>query len=455
MSALLLIVIFVISLGLLPGASTLEPNPEWSRTSQMILPVMVLVLSAFGHVASTVRASIIEMMARRHIQTGTLKGLPYQRIVWRYAVLVSVKAILLKIPWLIGSILVIELIFGYPGFGRMLLEAVLFGDLALLEAAAVLAVLIVVTAQFVGDVGHMYLKRVSALAEKGAPETETTDHLPLSELARRLLGAPVAVTGASLVAFWLLVAIFAPWISEYGPNAQDFAALADPTPGGTHILGTDHLGRDILSRLVWGARAILTVALLAMVTAYFVGSLMGMVAGYVGGWVVTLISRIADILLSFPVLIFYIMLSSTLGPSALNIIVAVAVVSSPGIARIVRGQVRDLRARESVDAAKIRSERPIYIMVVELLVDAWVRMGYTILLIVLLGFLGISLPPPDPEWGSMVKDTTALFIVWPHMMVLPCIAILSLVIGINLLADGLRRTFGLSSGPGAPGAGGF
>ncbi len=259
--------------------------------------------------------------------------------------------------------------------------------------------------------------------------------------------SPVAIIGSGLVLFWVVVAILAPWLSPYGPNAIDFTALADPTPSAVHWLGTDHLGRDMVSRLAWGARTVLTVAPIAVLTAYLIGCTMGMVAGYLGGWVDDLISFISDIILSFPVLILYIILISTLGPSALNIIVAVTFVSSPGIGRIARALVFDLRTREYVDAAKTRGEHPLYIMLVEILpnargpliVDACLRMGYTTITIGVLGFLGLGLPPPDPDWGGMVKDTTAMMVVWPHMSLFPCIAISSLVIGFNLLADGLRE----------------
>jgi peptide/nickel transport system permease protein len=264
---------------------------------------------------------------------------------------------------------------------------------------------------------------------------------------RLLQESPVAIIGMVLISFWVLVAVFAPALTQFDPNAQDFTALADPTPGDVHWLGTDHLGRDMWSRLIWGARTVFLVAPAAVLVAYVVGCSMGMMAGYLGGWVDTLVSRISDIILSFPVLILYIILISTVGPSALNIIVAVTVASSPGIGRIVRGMVLDLRSHEYVDAAKIRGESPLYIMVVELLpnargpliVDACVRMGYTIITIGVLGFLGLGLPPPDPDWGGMVKDTTAMIVIWPHMSVLPCVAISTLVIGFNLLADGLRE----------------
>ena len=262
--------------------------------------------------------------------------------------------------------------------------------------------------------------------------------------------SPVAIIGSALIAFWVLMAVFASLVTPYNPNAQDFAMLADPTPAWypweAHWLGTDHLGRDIWARLVWGARTVLTIAPIAVFSAYVFGCLMGMLAGYLGGWVDVLVSFISDIILSFPVLILYIILITAFGPSALNIIFAVTFVSAPGIGRIVRGLVLDLRNHEYVDAAKIRGESPIYIMVVELLpnargpliVDACLRMGYTIITIGILGFLGLGLPPPDPDWGGMVKDARVVATVFPHMAIFPCLAISSLVLGLNLLADGLR-----------------
>ncbi|MSP83190.1 MAG: ABC transporter permease [Alphaproteobacteria bacterium] len=258
----------------------------------------------------------------------------------------------------------------------------------------------------------------------------------------------VAIIGVSLVLFWVLAALFAPVVARYDPNAQDFAALADPLPlGDAHLLGTDHLGRDMLSRLVWGARTVLTVAPIAVFVAYVFGCAIGMLAGYYRGWVDTLISRVSDIILSFPVLILYIILITTVGPSAFNIVVAVTLAFAPGIGRIVRGLALELRTNEYVAAAQIRGETGFYIMLIELLpnargpliVDACLRLGYTIITIGVLGFLGLGLPPPDPDWGGMVRETTTLMTIFPHMAVMPSVALCSLVIGFNLLADGLRE----------------
>jgi peptide/nickel transport system permease protein len=268
--------------------------------------------------------------------------------------------------------------------------------------------------------------------------------------ARRLgrLGesTPGAI-GASLIAFWILAAALAPAIAPYPPNANDVTALARPTPSPAHWLGTDHLGRDLLSRILWGARTVLTIAPLAVLGATLLGSLLGLTAGYRGGWVDLVIARGCDIVLSFPVIILYMIILAHLGSSALNIVGVLTLTKAPIIARIVRGLTLDLREREYVAAAKMRGESALYIMLVEILpnargpliVDMCLRTGYNVVIIGVLGFLGIGLPPPDPDWGGMVKDTYGMMSVWPHMALFPCAAISSLVIGFNLLAIGLRE----------------
>ncbi len=263
--------------------------------------------------------------------------------------------------------------------------------------------------------------------------------------------SPAAMIGLSLVMLWVLVAVLADVITVWGPNEYDYAAISVPplTVDG-HWLGTDISGRDIWSRLAYGARATLTVAPAAILVCYLVGITMGMLAGYYGGWVDSiLISRISDILLSFPLIILFIIIITVFGASALNIIVAVTLASSPGIGRIVRGLTLDLRNLEYVSAAQIRGERSLYIMAVELLpnargpliVDACLRMGYTVITIGILGFLGLGLPPPDPDWGGMVSESRTMATVpgMAYMPIIPSIAVSSLVIGFNLLADGLRE----------------
>lgn len=259
--------------------------------------------------------------------------------------------------------------------------------------------------------------------------------------------SPSAMIGIALTLFWAFAALLAPWLAPYPPNASDLAALAHPTPSAAHWLGTDHLGRDILSRVLWGARTVLTVAPIAVLGATAFGSLVGLTAGYYRGWIDLVITRISDIVLSFPVIILYMIILAIYGSSAINIIAVITLTKAPIIARIVRGITLELREREYVAAAKMRGESALYIMLVEILpnargpliVEMCLRMGYTIITIGVLGFLGIGLPPPDPDWGGMVKDTYGMMSVWPHMSLIPCAVISSLVIGFNLLSIGLRE----------------
>jgi peptide/nickel transport system permease protein len=264
---------------------------------------------------------------------------------------------------------------------------------------------------------------------------------------RLLKESPIGMIGVFLVLFWIVVAIFAPLLSPFDPNASNMDALIDPTPSAVNWLGTDNQGRDILSRIIWGSRTVLAVAPVAVLAAYIVGCLMGLIAGYYRGWVDQLVNRISDIVLSFPAIVLYIIVIMKLGPSGINIVLAVIFISAPQITRIVRGMTLELREREYVAAAKMRGESALYIMLVEILpnargpliVDACLRMGYTTIAIGVLGFLGLGLPPPDPDWGGMVKDTYAMMSIYPHMSLFPAAAITSLVVGFSLLADGMRE----------------
>ena len=290
--------------------------------------------------------------------------------------------------------------------------------------------------------------------------SNTATELQISPMRRRINRTVYAISllreswagmiGAALVLFWVLMAIFAPLIAPFEPNATltPFAKPGDPAPGGgTFWLGADHIGRDILSRLIYGSRTVLFYAPLATFSAYILGILMGLVAGYYRGWIDDVLSRVSDMILSFPVLVLYIIIISTVGASGINIVIAIVFASGPAIMRIVRGLVLDLRNRDYVFAAQTRGESAWRIMLVEILpnargpliVDGCLRMGYVIINIGVLGFLGLGLPPPDPDWGGMINETRQMALVFPHMTVFPCIAISTLVLGFNLLADGMRE----------------
>ncbi len=286
----------------------------------------------------------------------------------------------------------------------------------------------------------------------------------------------VGMLGAALVLFWILVAVFAPVLAPFSPNdnlvpiatpgtefvtdanwqsgkfvAKDSCTPIEDEPGkvycGTFWLGTDNLGRDILSRIIWGAQTVLIFAPMATFFAYLVGIPMGLWAGYSRGRVDAIFSFISNVILSYPVLVLYVLIITTIDRSSMNIVAAVVFASAPGIFRIVRGLAMDLRPREYVFAAETRGEPLWYVLFMEILpnargpliVDAMLRLGYVIITIGTLAFLGLGLPPPDPDWGRMISEGRQMIQVFPHISLFPCLAISSLVLGFNLLADGLRE----------------
>ena len=261
----------------------------------------------------------------------------------------------------------------------------------------------------------------------------------------------IAMIGLSLVFFWLLAATCAPYLPLIDPN-KPIAPFVTPLTSKNDIfffLGTDFKGRDMLSRAIWGCQRVLVWGVTATLAAYIIGSIFGLVAGYLSGWWDEIISFIANIFLSFPVMVLFIVILNYLGPSGFNIVIAVTFASAPAIMRIVRGLTLDIKTRDYVFAAQTRGEHPFYIMVVELLpnvrgpiiVDACLRLGYTTVAITTLTFLGLGLQPPDPDWGLMIKEAAKTAMLWKfsYMLIIPALSVSSLILGFNLLADGLRE----------------
>ena len=261
----------------------------------------------------------------------------------------------------------------------------------------------------------------------------------------------IAMIGLSLVFFWLLAATCAPYLPLIDPN-KPIAPFVTPLTSKNDIfffLGTDFKGRDMLSRAIWGCQRVLVWGVTATLAAYIIGSIFGLVAGYLSGWWDEIISFIANIFLSFPVMVLFIVILNYLGPSGFNIVIAVTFASAPAIMRIVRGLTLDIKTRDYVFAAQTRGEHPFYIMIVELLpnvrgpiiVDACLRLGYTTVAITTLTFLGLGLQPPDPDWGLMIKEAAKTAMLWKfsYMLIIPALSVSSLILGFNLLADGLRE----------------
>jgi peptide/nickel transport system permease protein len=336
----------------------------------------------------------------------------------------------------------------------------------------------------------------------------------------KLFDSTVGMIGFGIVMFWVFTAIFADMIITFDPIAQ-ISGLKNALPGspveGTgqwYLLGGDHLARDVFSRMVMGARRVLTIAPAATVIAFMVGITLGLPAGYFGGKLDTGLSFVANLVLAFPViLLFYLLVTPeiretgvpialaavlflfpvifvsvllnsryfttparrnlyvgvalavglwaysglafnadptglwSMEPNLLNVFVSVVFVNAPTVFRIVRGIVMDLKSRDYVAAGQTRGEGAWYIMLWEILpnargpliVDFCLRIGYTTILLGTLGFFGLGVSPESPDWGSTIDDGRKLLSIYPHPAVVPALALMSLVLGLNLLADGLRE----------------
>jgi peptide/nickel transport system permease protein len=336
----------------------------------------------------------------------------------------------------------------------------------------------------------------------------------------QIFGSGIGVIGLALVVFWLLSALMADWVGVFGPYEQIRAlqnkapGAIDPTSGLPYLFGGDMLGRDVFSRMVYGSRTVMAIAPLATLFAYMVGITLGLPAGYFGGWLDTVLSFIANLVLAFPViLLFYLLVTPeiretpipgtmaavlfafpvifllvffwsrfrdrpdviwyyvapilivggfvylgltglwdptgviAMNANTLNIFLAVVFITSPTVFRIVRGLTMDIKTRDYVAAAQTRGERPWYIMMWEILpnargpliVDACLRIGYTTILLGTLGFFGLGVSPESPDWGSTINEGRKLLRLYVHPALPPALAIMSLVLGLNLLADALRE----------------
>lgn len=268
---------------------------------------------------------------------------------------------------------------------------------------------------------------------------------PWKDTFRELRKNRLAIVGFSVIVFFTLIAIFAPLFTSYTFSEQNLANRLQP-PSGEYWLGTDHLGRDIFTRLVYGARVSLMVGFIAVSGALVFGTFLGIIAGYFGRWVDMVISRIFDILLAFPSILLAIAIVAILGPSLQNALLAIAIINIPIFGRLVRSRVISLREEEYIMAAKAQGMKHGRIIfqhilpnsVAPIIVQSTLGFGTAILEAAALGFLGLGAQPPTPEWGQMLADSRDFIQLAPWTVIVPGIAIVFVVLGFNLIGDGLR-----------------
>jgi ABC-type dipeptide/oligopeptide/nickel transport system permease subunit len=259
---------------------------------------------------------------------------------------------------------------------------------------------------------------------------------------------PMALASAGIILIFILTAVFAPQLAPYPPSNADFLQVRK-APSAEHLLGTDDVGRDVLSRLIFGARASLTAGALAVVIAMLLGVPLGLIAGYYRGFVPELIMRFTDALLSFPFLILAVALAAAFGHSLTNALLAIGTASAPAVVRLTRGQVLAVRAEEYVQAATASGARDARVLLnhvlpnsfAPLLVQGTLNIATAIIAESSLSFLGLGVQPPTPSWGGMLNVAKNFMSQAPWMAVWPGLAIFVTVLAFNLLGDGVRDAF--------------
>lgn len=255
----------------------------------------------------------------------------------------------------------------------------------------------------------------------------------------------LALFGLGIVIFFVLLAIFAPLIAPYGYKEINLTQRL-VSPSANHWFGTDDFGRDILSRVIYGARISLWVGFFSVLGSIIVGSILGLMAGYYGGWTDTIISRLFDILLAFPSILLAIAIVSILGPSLQNALIAIAVINIPNFGRLIRSRVLSIKQEEYILAANAIGMKDRRILlhhilpnsITPVIVQGTLAIATAIIEAAALGFLGLGAQAPTPEWGKMLADARGYLVQAPGTLFFPGLAIMLTVLGFNLLGDGLR-----------------
>jgi peptide/nickel transport system permease protein len=265
-------------------------------------------------------------------------------------------------------------------------------------------------------------------------------------VGRRLVRDPVAIGAACIILIIVLSAVFAPWVAPADPYKGSMLRRLKPVLDGTYLLGSDELGRDMLSRLIYGGRLSLFMGVFPVVCAFLIGSSIGIFAGYVGSWVNTLIMRTVDVFYAFPSVLLAIALSGALGAGIVNAIVSLTMVFVPQITRVAEAVTTQIRTRDYVEAARVSGAGPLTIIRVHVLgnvlgpifVYATSLISVSMILASGLSFLGLGSKPPEPEWGLMLNTLRTAIYVQPVVAALPGVMIFITSVSFNLFSDGLR-----------------
>ena len=281
-------------------------------------------------------------------------------------------------------------------------------------------------------------------------DTIVTKQIPkrsgLLDAWRKLRRYPTTLFGFAVVGFFFLMAFIGPFVAPFGYATQNLQAALEP-PSSAHLLGTDNFGRDVFSRIIIGSRDVYVSAGSATGLAVLFGLTIGLFSGYKGGVVDEIVMRLIDVIMSIPSLLLAMVVLFSLGASRLNLIIVIGLLYTPAVSRVVRSVVLDVKTRQFVEAAKLRGESSLYILFREIMpnvlphlaVEASMRFSYSIFVVASLGFLGMGIQPPAPDWGFMVADARPWFTIAPWVLLAPVGAIALLVVAVGFMSDGLSK----------------
>ncbi len=406
--------------------------------AHLVLPAVTLALGGMASIVRFTRAGVLDTLQQDFVTYERAMGYRRMRLIWRYVLRNSVTATITQVGLLFGGLIaggvVVEAIYDWPGIGSYTVNAILTGDHQVMLAVTLMIGVVYAVVNILTDLVHGLVD----------PRLMDSRHKPGPPQALRDLPA---MFGLALVVLVLLVAIAGPWIAPYPADAtaSHLARRLKP-PTGPFPFGTDNLGRDILSRVILGARGALTVAFTVVGLSMAIGIPLGLIAGYRAGIVSELIMRVTDVVLAIPQLVLALALAQLMSPSLESAMLALSLTYWPFFTRIVYAEARRLGNSVFVDALRgigAGSPRIVFLHILPnaaspIIVRATIGLGFTILTAAVLGFLGMGATPPAPDWGlTIAQSRIYLPGAWWYALY-PGLAILLTVMGFNLLGDGLR-----------------
>ena len=447
----------------LDGIVTRNWDATWDAIKHLILPAIALGSIPLALISRITRASVLDVQNEDYVRTARAKGLPPHivdgRHVFRNALLPVTTVIGLQIGLLLSGAILTETVFAFPGIGTWIQASIENRDYPVLQGGILFIAVIVVVVNLMVDISYGFLESTHSTVGPlmGVVEIEA-QQIPLqttpgglwNEAFYRLVRNPGAIVGAVIVTAFVVVALFAPLLAPYSPTDVNLDLVADgccPGPSWEHPMGVDDLGRDELSRVIYGARYSLLIGIVSVTVGLTAGLLLGSVAGYFGR-LDNLIMRVVDIMLAIPGFLMAIGIAALMGPGLLSVMIAIGIVNIPIFTRLMRGSILGQKENDYVLAAravgvpnrKVLANHILPNAISPVIVAGTLALATAIIDAAGLGFLGLGPQEPStPEWGTMLTDAVRYLQTAPFLAFFPGLAIVIVVMGFNLIGDGLRE----------------